>query len=50
MGLIELLLIVLVIAAVFGGIAVNPLLFVLLLIALLILFTRGRFGYRRGGL
>jgi hypothetical protein len=50
MGLIELLLIVLVIAAIFGGIAVNPLLFILLAVALLLLFTRGGFGYRRGGL
>jgi len=49
MGLLELVLVVLVIAAIFGGIAVNPLLFILLLVALLILFTRGGFGYRRGG-
>ncbi len=49
MGLIELLLIVLVIAAIFGGIAVSPLLWVLLLVALVILLTRGGFGYRRGG-
>ena len=49
MGIIELLLIVLVIAAIFGGIAVHPLLFVLLLAALVILFTRGGFGYSRGG-
>lgn len=50
MGLIELLIIVLVLAAIFGGVAVNPLLFVLLLLAVLILFTRGGFGYRRGGI
>ncbi len=49
MGLIELLLVILVLAAIFGGIAVNPLLFVLLLVALVILFTRGGFGYGRGG-
>jgi hypothetical protein len=50
MGLIELFIIVLVLAAIFGGVAVNPLLFVLLLLAVLILFTRGGFGYRRGGI
>jgi hypothetical protein len=48
MGLIELLLIVLVVAAIAGGIAVNPLLFILLLVALVLLFTRGGFGYGRG--
>jgi hypothetical protein len=49
MGLLELLLIVLVIAAVAGGIGVSPLLWLLLLIALVVFFTRGGFGYRRGG-
>ena len=49
MGLIELVLIVLVIAAIFGGIAVSPLLWILLLVALVILLTSGGFGYRRGG-
>ncbi len=46
MGVLELLLIVLVLAAIFGGVAVNPLLFILLLVALVLLFTRGGFGYR----
>ena len=49
MGLVELLIIVLVLAAIFGGVAVNPLLFVLLIVVIFILFTRGGFGYRRGG-
>jgi hypothetical protein len=49
MGLVELLLIVLVIAAVAGGIGVSPLLWLLLLVALLVFFTGGGFGYRRGG-
>ena len=49
MGLIELLLIVLVIAAIAGGIGVSPFLWLLLLIAVVILFTSGGFGYRRGG-
>jgi hypothetical protein len=49
MGLIELLLIVLVIAAVAGGIGVSPLLWLLLLVALVVFFTGGGFGYRRGG-
>jgi hypothetical protein len=49
MGLIELLLIVLVLAAIFGGIAVNPLLFVLLLAVVVILFMRGGFGSSRAG-
>jgi hypothetical protein len=49
MGLLELLIIILVLAAIFGGIAVSPLLFVLLIVVLVILFTRGGFGYRRGG-
>jgi hypothetical protein len=49
MGLIELLLIVLVIAAIAGGIGVSPLLWLLLLVAVVILLTSGGFGYRRGG-
>jgi uncharacterized membrane protein len=49
MGLIELLLIVLVIAAVAGGIGVSPLLWLLLVVALVLFFTGGGFGYRRGG-
>lgn len=49
MGIIELLLIVLVIAAIFGGIAIHPLMFVLLLVALALLLTRGGFGYGRRG-
>jgi predicted RND superfamily exporter protein len=49
MGLLELLIIILVLAALFGGIAVSPLLFVLLIVVFVILFTRGGFGYRRGG-
>jgi uncharacterized membrane protein YdbT with pleckstrin-like domain len=49
MGLIELLLIVLVIAAIAGGIGVSPLLWLLLLVALVVFFTGGGFGYRRGG-
>jgi hypothetical protein len=49
MGLLELLIIILVLAAIFGGIAVSPLLFVLLIVVVVILFTRGGFGYRRGG-
>ena len=49
MGLIELLLIVLVIAAVAGGIGVSPLLWLLLVVALVVFFTGGGFGYRRGG-
>jgi hypothetical protein len=49
MGLLELLLIVLVIAAIAGGIGVSPLLWVLLLIAVVVFFTQGGFGYRRGG-
>jgi hypothetical protein len=44
MGIVELLLIVLVLAPIFGGIAVNPLLFVLLLAVVLILFVRGAGG------
>jgi hypothetical protein len=49
MGLLELLIVILVLAAIFGGIAVSPVLFVLLIVVLVILFTRGGFGYRRGG-
>ena len=49
MGILELLLIVLVIAAVAGGIGVSPLLWLLLVVALVVFFTRGAFGYRRGG-
>ena len=45
----ELLLIVLVIAAVAGGIGVSPLLWLLLVIALVVFLTGGGFGYRRGG-
>ena len=49
MGLVESLLIVLVIAAVAGGIGLSPLLWLLLLVALVVFATRGGFGYRRGG-
>lgn len=49
MGLIELLLIVLVIAAVAGGVGVSPLLWLLLVVALVLFLTGGGFGYRRGG-
>jgi uncharacterized membrane protein YwzB len=48
-GLLELLLIVLVVAAIVGGIGVSPLLWLLLLVALVVFFTGGGFGYRRGG-
>ena len=48
MGLLELVLIVLVIAAVLGGIGVSPLLWLLLLVALVVFFTGGGFGHRRG--
>ena len=48
MGLLEILIIILVLAAIFGGIAVSPVLFVLLIVVLVILFTRGGFGYQRG--
>ena len=47
--LIELLLIVLVIAAITGGIGVSPLLWLLLVVALVVFLTGGGFGYRRGG-
>lgn len=43
------LLIVLVIAAIAGGIGVSPFLWLLLLVALVVLLTGGGFGYRRGG-
>ncbi|MEA2140850.1 MAG: hypothetical protein QOC91_949 [Solirubrobacteraceae bacterium] len=49
MGLVELLIIVLVIAAIAGGIGVSPLLWILLLVALVLLLTRGGFGSARGG-
>jgi hypothetical protein len=49
MGLLDLLLIVLVIAAVAGGIGVSPLLWLLLVVALVVFLTRGAFGYGRGG-
>ncbi len=49
MGFLELLLIVLVIAAIAGGIGVSPLLWLLLLVAVVVFLTRGAFGYRRGG-
>jgi hypothetical protein len=42
-------LIVLVVAAIAGGIGVSPLLWLLLLVALVVFFTGGGFGYRRGG-
>lgn len=48
MGLLEILIIILVLAAILGGIAVSPVLFVLLIVVLVILFTRGGFGYQRG--
>jgi hypothetical protein len=47
--LIEVLLILLVIAAITGGIGVSPLLWLLLLVALVVFLTGGGFGYRRGG-
>jgi hypothetical protein len=48
-GLVELLLIVLVIAAIAGGIGLSPFLWLLLLVAVVVLLTSGGFGYRRGG-
>jgi hypothetical protein len=48
-GLVELLLIVLVIAAIAGGIGLSPFLWLLLLVAVVVLPTSGGFGYRRGG-
>ncbi len=50
MGLLELLLVILVIAAIAGGIGVSPLLWLLLVVALVVFLTRGAFGYRRGGI
>ena len=50
MGLVELLIIVLVIAAIAGGVGVSPLLWILLLVALVVLLTRGGFGYGRSRL
>ena len=47
MGLVELLIIVLIVAAIAGGIGVSPLLWILLLVALVVLLTRGGFGYGR---
>ena len=41
--------IVLVIAAVAGGVGVSPLLWLLLVVALVLFLTGGGFGYRRGG-
>jgi hypothetical protein len=49
MGLIEVLLIVLVIAAIAGGVGVSPFLWLLLIVAAAILLAGGGFGYRRGG-
>jgi hypothetical protein len=49
MGLIELLLIVLVVAAIAGGLGLSPLLWLLLIVAAILFFTGGGFGYRRGG-
>jgi flagellar basal body-associated protein FliL len=49
MGLLELLLIILIVAAIGGGIGVSPLLWLLLVVALVIFLTGGGFGYRRGG-
>jgi hypothetical protein len=49
MGLLEFLVIVLVVAAIAGGIGLSPLLWLLLLVALVVFFTGGGFGYRRGG-
>jgi len=36
-------------AAVAGGVGVSPLLWLLLVVALVVFFTGGGFGYRRGG-
>jgi hypothetical protein len=49
MGLLELLLIVLVIAAIAGGIGLSPFLWLLLVVALVVFLMGGGFGYRRGG-
>ena len=48
-GILELLLIVLVVLAVAGGIGVSPLLWLLLVVALVVFLTGGGFGYRRRG-
>jgi uncharacterized membrane protein YjdF len=48
MGLLELLLIVLVIAAIAGGISLSPFLWLLLVLALVVFLVGGGFGYRRG--
>lgn len=48
MGLIELLLVILVIAAIAGGIGISPLLWLLLVVALVVFLMRGGFGSRRG--
>ena len=47
MGLVELIIIVLVVAAVVGGIGLSPLLWILLLVALVLFLTRGGFGSGR---
>jgi hypothetical protein len=49
MGLLELLLVVLVIAAVVGGIGVSPLLWLLLVVALVVFLAGGGFGSRSRG-
>lgn len=49
MGLVELIVIVLVIAAITGGLAVSPLLWALLLVALVVFLTGGGFGHRSRG-
>jgi uncharacterized membrane protein YjdF len=48
MGLLEFLVIVLVVAAIAGGIGLSPLLWLLLLVALVVFLTGGGFAYRRG--
>ena len=48
MGLLELVLIVLVIAAIAGGIGVSPFLWLLLIVAAIVLFVNGGFGAGRG--
>lgn len=48
MGILELLIVVLVIVAIAGGIAIHPLLFALLLVALVLFLTRGGLGGARG--
>jgi hypothetical protein len=49
MGLVEIIIVLLVLAAIFGGIGVSPLLWLLLIVAGVVLLTGGGFGYRRGG-